>query len=388
MHIQPLAQQNQTANRILLVDDEPGSLRLLQDLLQRQEYDVIAIESARDALIQIEQLPPDLVILDIVSPEINGSAVTRQIRQNAKLPFIPILLITTHDDGVVQGLGSGATNVVPKSIDPAEFLARVQNLLSLKHSIDKKLRLYQTQKEFVAYLAHDLRTPLLATVQLLRQIQQGACGVTLSGIHPPLEQIIRINQSLLDMIETLLEVHQYETGRKELAAFPIDLRELSQEVVAELNPLATSKSLELRLALIEGDDQTTPSCVVVKGDRLELRRLLTNLISNAIRFTDAGSVEVYLRPTFSLDSSNTHWITLEVEDTGVGMDLEEQATLFEQFQQGRARREGQGLGLYLSRQIVEAHQGTIEVRSVLDQGTVITIRLPAYTDSSSRSASI
>jgi two-component system, sensor histidine kinase and response regulator len=377
MHIQPSTQPNQSSNRILLVNDIPSSSRLLQNLLQQEGFSVIAVESS-DVLIQIEQSPPDLVIVDIESSEMDKYAVTRQIHQNAKLSFIPILLIAEHDYGVIRGLGAGATTVVSKSIDPAELLARVQSFISLKRSIDKKFRSYQKQKEFVAYLAHDLRTPLLATVQLLQQIQQGTCGVTLSGIHPPLEQLISINQNLLDMVETLLEVHQYETGRKELAVFPIDLRELSQEVVAELNSLANSKGLELRLALIEGDDRTASSSVVVRGDRLELRRLLTNLVSNALRFTDAGSVEVRLTPDLPVDSFSTHWVTLEVEDTGVGMDLEAQATLFEQFQQGRSRREGQGLGLYLSRQIVEAHQGTIEVQSVLHQGTVITVRLPAH----------
>jgi two-component system, sensor histidine kinase and response regulator len=378
MHIQPSTQPNQASNRILLVNDVPSSSRLLQKLLQQEGFRVIAVESSRDVLIQIEQSPPDLVIVNIESSEMDRYAVTRQIHQNTKLSFIPILLIAEHDYGVIRGLGAGVTTVVSKSIDPAELLARVQSFISLKRSIDKKFGAYQKQKEFVAYLAHDLRTPLLATVQLLQQIQQGTCGVTLSGIQPPLEQLISINQNLLDMVETLLEVHQYETGRKELAVFPVDLRELSREVVAELNSLANSKGLELRLAFIEGDDRTTLSSVVVRGDRLELRRLLTNLVNNAIRFTDRGTIEVRLTPSTSPDSSIARWITLEVKDTGIGIDLEEQATLFEQFRQGRTRREGQGLGLYLSRQIVEAHQGTIEVQSALNQGTIITVRLPAY----------
>ena len=119
------------------------------------------------------------------------------------------------------------------------------------------------------------------------------------------------------------------------------------------------------------------------GDRLELHRLFTNLIGNAIKFTDAGSVTIRLIPDYRLlqrllAQINNPFPTLmiEIKDTGQGIPTEEQATLFERFRQGSHKRSGSGLGLYLSRRIVEAHKGTIEVKSELGKGSVFLVRLP------------
>ncbi|WP_369750688.1 sensor histidine kinase [Anabaena sp. PCC 7108] len=112
-----------------------------------------------------------------------------------------------------------------------------------------------------------------------------------------------------------------------------------------------------------------PSAVKVRGDRIELHRLLINLVGNAIRFTDAGSVEIRLSSTFQ-------GVTIEVEDTGIGISRSEKSLLFERFRQGKHQRPGNGIGLYLSRQIVEAHQGNISVSSTVGKGSIFTVHLP------------
>lgn len=184
-----------------------------------------------------------------------------------------------------------------------------------------------------------------------------------------LEQMAQSNQTLLSMVDTLLEVYQYEAGGKTLDFFVVDLWELCQQVVQELMPLADVKHLTLKAVLTKG---TEASLVRVKGDRLELRRLITNLVGNAICFSDAGSVEVRL-------NSTVQGVTIEVEDTGIGMNPEEQLLLFDRFRQGKHQRRGNGLGLYLSRQIVEAHQGNISVSSTVGKGSIFTVYLPVQT---------
>lgn len=145
-----------------------------------------------------------------------------------------------------------------------------------------------------------------------------------------LEQMAQSNQTLLSMVDTLLEVYQYEAGGKTLDFFVVDLWELCQQVVQELMPLSDVKHLTLKAVLTKG---TEASLVRVKGDRLELRRLLTNLVGNAIRFSDAGSVEVRL-------NSTVQGVKIEVEDTGIGMNPEEQLLLFDRFRQGKHQRRG------------------------------------------------
>ncbi len=360
-------QRNQ---RILLVDDSADSLRLLQVTLKLKGYNVIIADSGAEALVKIAEYPPDLVLLDVVMPDMDGYEVTRQIKHNSNLPFIPILLVTgSEKSSVVKGLDAGADEFICKPVDKKELLARVRALLRLKHSMDEQLFLSQRREDFVTRLTHDLRTPLIAADQFLKLLQRGVFGNTLSAMRESLEQMAQSNQTLLSMVDTLLEVYQYEAGGKTLDFFVVDLWELCQQVVQELMPLADVKHLTLKAVLTKG---TEASLVRVKGDRLELRRLLTNLVGNAIRFCDAGSVEVRL-------NSTVQGVTIEVEDTGIGMNPEEQLLLFDRFRQGKHQRRGNGLGLYLSRQIVEAHQGNISVSSTVGKGSIFTVYLPVQT---------
>ncbi|OYE03838.1 hybrid sensor histidine kinase/response regulator [Nostoc sp. 'Peltigera membranacea cyanobiont' 232] len=360
-------QRNQ---RILLVDDSADSLRLLQVTLKLKGYNVIIADSGAEALVKIAESPPDLVLLDVVMPDMDGYEVTRQIKHNSNLPFIPILLVTgSEKSSVVKGLDAGADEFICKPVDKKELLARVRALLRLKHSMDEQLFLIQRREDFVTRLTHDLRTPLIAADQFLKLLQRGVFGNTLSAMRESLEQMAQSNQTLLSMVDTLLEVYQYEAGGKTLDFFVVDLWELCQQVVQELMPLANVKQLTLKAALTE---DTEASLARVRGDRLELRRLLTNLVGNAIRFSDAGSVEIRL-------NSTVQGVTIEVEDTGIGMNPEEQLLLFDRFRQGKHQRRGNGLGLYLSRQIVEAHQGNISVSSTVGKGSIFTVYLPVQT---------
>ncbi|MBN3907744.1 MAG: hybrid sensor histidine kinase/response regulator, partial [Nostoc sp. NMS1] len=327
-------QRNQ---KILLVDDSADSLRLLQVTLKLKGYNVIIADSGAEALVKIAESPPDLVLLDVVMPDMDGYEVTRQIKHNSNLPFIPILLVTgSEKSSVVKGLDAGADEFICKPVDKKELLARVRALLRLKHSMDEQLFLSQRREDFVTRLTHDLRTPLIAADQFLKLLQRGVFGNTLSAMRESLEQMAQSNQTLLSMVDTLLEVYQYEAGGKTLDFFVVDLWELCQQVVQELMPLADVKHLTLKAVLTK---DTEASLVRVRGDRLELRRLLTNLVGNAIRFSDAGSVEVRL-------NSTVQGVTIEVEDTGIGMNPEEQLLLFDRFRQGKHQRRGNGLGLY------------------------------------------
>lgn len=206
--------------------------------------------------------------------------------------------------------------------------------------------------------------------------QQGALGELSPTMQEAIATMARSNQNLLQMVNTLLEVYRFEAGRKNLIFLPVDLQELLLEVAKELTPLAKENGLSLQLDF--GEHEALSKAM---GDRLELHRLFTNLVGNAIKFTDAGSVTIRLKPTSapattSMNEQSGSYITIEVEDTGPGIPVEEQAALFERFRQGSHKCSGSGLGLYLSRRIVEAHQGTIQVNSKLGLGSTFVVRLP------------
>ena len=173
-------QENHTADRILAVDDMPDNLILVQALLESEGYEVKLVADGKSALKEIEELPPSLILLDVMMPDIDGYEVTRRIRNNPDNSYIPILLITAFDDAsVVEGLDAGADDFIRKPFDTDELLARVRSLLRLKHSIDAQNQMARQREDFVSRLTHDLRTPLVASDRMLNLfLQETFCKIS------------------------------------------------------------------------------------------------------------------------------------------------------------------------------------------------------------------
>jgi len=354
-------------DHILVVDDSPDNCFLIESILAGEGYKITVADSGTLALAEIAKSPPDLVLLDVMMPEMDGYEVTRRLRQNHDLPFMPILLITAFDHAsLAEGLDLGADDFIRKPFDLDELLARVRSLLRLKHSVDERDHIARQREDFVSRLTHDLRTPLVAADRMLHLLQEGAFGPVPSAMNEPLDTMIGSNQHLLKMVNQLLDVYRYEASRKTLAFSPIILPDLIAEIGAELAPLAMDKGLDMKLNLTDNTDCEGK----VLGDALELHRAFTNLIGNAIKFTDTGFVEIRSH------TIPTHYLTVEIQDTGPGISTQEQAILFERFRTGNHTRAGSGLGLYLSRQILEAHKGTLEIQSQVGAGSLFTVRLP------------
>jgi two-component system sensor histidine kinase/response regulator len=365
-------------DRILSVDDTKDNLILVEAILEYEGYDIDSVANGEAALKNVVEFPPDLIILDVMMPGINGYEVTRRIRNNPEINYIPILLLTAFDESsVVEGLDAGADDFIRKPFDTEELLARVRSLLRLKHSIDEQRKMTLQREDFVSRLTHDLRTPLVAADRMLHFfLQEVFCAIS-PEMKQAINMMIRSNQNLLEMVNTLLEVYRFEAGKKSLNYESCDLTQIATEVVGELSPLAVEKNLILKLDTHELN-QTGNNGGIVNGDRLELRRVFNNLIANAIKFTDTGSIEVRIFQTLS-PTNHPSQIIIEVQDTGYGIAAEDQGTIFERFRQGRNKRSGSGLGLHLSQCIVEAHGGKIELSSELGKGSTFTVRLPKIT---------
>lgn len=367
--------ENNKIYRILAVDDTRDNLILVQAILESEGYEIDLASDGIKALRQVEKSPPDLILLDVMMPGMDGYEVTRRIRNNPAISYIPILLITAfHESSVVEGLDAGADDFIRKPFDTDELLARVRSLLRLKHSLDEQQKMTRQREDFVSRLTHDLRTPLVAADRMLSLFEME----TFCKISPEMKQaitvMIRSNQNLMEMVNTLLEVYRFEAGKKTLNWEVCDLREISEEVVSELSPLTNEKGLTLTIDTSKLDP-LSKNAGIIMGDRLELRRVLNNLIANAIKFTDTGGITIRIFET-SLPPENQDSVTIEVQDTGYGIAAEDQATIFERFRQGKNKRSGSGLGLHLSHRIVEGHAGTIQVASQVGKGTLFTVQLP------------
>lgn len=365
-------QDSQIVDRILAVDDIPDNLFLVQALLESEGYEVKLVTDGETALKEVELLPPSLILLDVMMPEIDGYEVTRRIRKIADNNYIPILLVTAFDDAsVVEGLDAGADDFIRKPFDTDELLARVRSLLRLKHSIDAQNKMARQREDFVSRLTHDLRTPLVAADRMLNLfLQETFCKIS-PEMKKAVAAMVRSNNNLLEMVNTLLEVSRIEAGKKDLNFESCNVHFIVEEVVQELSPLAEERDLSIEFKtsfLPKNQDVAT-----VNGDKLELRRVVSNLIGNAIKFTDEGKIDVRLS---EFNDKNQSWIKLEVEDTGYGISEEDKKTIFERFRSGKNKRSGSGLGLHLSKWITQTHNGKLEFSSELGKGSLFTVILP------------
>ncbi|MFN3927458.1 MAG: sensor histidine kinase [Pseudanabaenaceae cyanobacterium] len=350
-------------DRILVVDDVPDNLLLVRSILEDEGYEVITATQGQLAITLVTEQQPDLLLLDVMMPDMDGYEVTKAIRSIPDLPFIPILLITAYDRAnAVKGLDLGADEFIRKPIEAEELLARVRSLLRLKHSIAERDRTAKERQDLVSRLTHDLRTPLVAADRMLELLQGGALGELSAPVKEALAIMARSNRQLLEMVNQLLEVYRYEAGSKILNYQPLNLGVLVQEVAQELSPIAHSKALSLQVYVPQSE-------IMVKGDRLELKRVFNNLVGNALKFTERGSVTI--RVETDAQHSYTHII-----DTGIGIKESDIPLVFQRFRQGSHHKQGSGLGLYLSKHIIEAHQGKIRVHSEYGKGSIFTVTLP------------
>ena len=376
--------------KILAVDDIPDNLLVLESILAAVEgYSVTCLEDGASAIEHVLKSPPDLILLDVMMPGLDGYEVTRRIRENSKLPYIPILLVTAHDQSSLsEGLDAGADDFIRKPFDINELMARVRSLLRLKHSMDEQSAMIRQRDDFVARLTHDLRTPLVAANRMLDLTLQGVFGKPTEEMTEAIGSVITNNSHLLNMTNTLLQVYRHEAGQKKLVRSPLSIYVLTKEVVQELKPLADEKKLELSLDTRPPLSATDPKAeekakasYKTEGDHIELRRLLTNLLGNAIKFTDIGSILVHL--SINTDTCeaipSAEAIEVSITDTGPGIPPDAQEQIFEWFQQGDHMRAGSGLGLHLAKRIAEMHEGTLTLDSEVGRGSTFTLALPRLT---------
>jgi two-component system, sensor histidine kinase and response regulator len=364
---------------ILAVDDVPDNLFILESILgEVDSYALECVNNGHAALNYVVSSPPDLILLDVMMPGLDGYEVTRRIRQSRDLPYIPILLVTAHDQpSLADGLDSGADDFIRKPFDIDELMARVRSLLRLKHSIDEQTEMIRQRDDFVARLTHDLRTPLVAANRMLSLCLQDVFGPAPDDMKEAISSVIDNNENLLQMTNTLLQVYRHEAGHKKLVKSSFSIYDLAKEVVQELKPLADEKALALSLEAHPSVNASTDDAQLYQtvGDHIELRRLLTNLLGNAIKFTDAGSIWVQLS-IHAASADADEMIAIAIKDTGSGIDAETQSHIFDWFYQGDHMRAGSGLGLHLSKRIAEMHQGTLTLQSEVGKGSTFTLSLP------------
>jgi signal transduction histidine kinase len=381
---------------ILIVDDNPDNVMLLEAMLHSRGYATAAAGSGAGALAQVAAAPPALVLLDVMMPGLDGYEVARRIKSDPTLPFIPIILITAKQDmrDKVYALEQGADDFLSKPVHRAELLARVQALLRLKQAHDdlqsrhadlralnERLQTSEREhEELVQMITHDLRSPLTALQGALELMNDGSLG----PITERQRQFVRIglqnSKTIGRMISDMLDVYRMEAGHIELALEPRDLARIAKEVSEQMEAAV----LERGLALINSVPAGLPR---VRADRDRLQHVLLNLITNAIKYTVRGQITLSAAAGGPLPDGMTMpdpYIIVAVTDTGPGIPDAARAQIFEKFYrvpQGshdpRPRPIGTGLGLAFCKQTIRAHGGEIWVEpGEAGQGSRFAFTLP------------
>ncbi len=352
--------------RILVVDDDPMAALLLTEVLEGT-CNLTLASSGEEALRVAEREPPDLVLLDVLMPDLDGFETCRRIRACPRLAHVKVLLVSgmNRPEERLQGYEAGADDFVTKPFESAELLAKVRVYLRLK----KAEELERLKTAFLANMSHEIRTPLNAV-----------CGITELVLESQLtdeqrEHLQAVSQSarsLLGILDEILDWSKIEAGRVVLETLPIDLRELLADTVRSLSVQSDAKSLELVL------DVAPDVPAIVKTDPTRLRQIVTNLLGNAIKFTASGEVVVTVAATATAPGRSD--VRIAVRDTGIGIDPAHQGQLFQSFHQADSsmtrRFGGTGLGLAISRRLAECMGGSLVLDSAIGRGSTFTVTLP------------
>jgi len=402
--------------KILVVDDNPQNLRILYTLLSNKGFDVRPVLNAEQALLCLTNVSlPDLILLDIKMPEMNGFQLCEQLKSENKTRNIPIIFISAMSDvdDILQGFSVGGADYITKPFHEAEVLARVNTQIALRNQQiqlevknakleDEISRRKQTEKElrkakeeadranqsksiFLSNISHELRTPLNSIIGFANLL---AKDTVRNDDHLEFSQIIeRSGQSLLTLINELLDIEKIEAGKVELIQKDFCLSELLNELTALMRITADAKHIELILEM----DEKLPSYVYADPDRLS--QVLLNLVNNAIKFTEKGTVTLRVFTFQTCEDTLKKFTTIiaphepvhhqeliafEIEDTGIGIAEEHYENIFQPFGQTGSqgyRLQGTGLGLHICTKWIEKMNGHLHLYSQPGKGSIFRVDL-------------
>ena len=368
---------------ILVVDDAPDDLKLLSVLL-KESYRIKIANGGEKALAIARSEPPDLILLDILMPGIDGFEVCRLLKQDARLKDIPVVFISALDDvwDKVKAFRIGGADYVTKPFQAEEVQARVDYQIELRRLRSQledrnrvledayaKLReLDQLKASFTAMMVHDLRSPLTG-IQAILDLQEDQ-----GRVRPELVQRCRhALQDVLAMLNDLMELFRSEARDIPLNLQRTAAKALLEETLAGFLPGAEARGIALSLACPEGLPE-------IEVDVQKASRILSNLVDNALKFTPPGGrilVESCRVDGGGVDRG-VQWLSVSVTDTGRGISPDLLPYIFDPYRQASKHDAGLGFGLGLAivKRLMAAHRGRVTVSSQIGVGTSFTLLFP------------
>jgi two-component system, sensor histidine kinase and response regulator len=386
-----MEQTKQFLADILIVDDIPANIQLLSQLLIENGYKVRKLISGERALKAVELQAPDLILLDIKMPGMDGYEVCRQLKASEATCDIPIIFISALDDvfDKVKGFEAGGADYIIKPFEPVEVLGRVSAQLKMQ-GLQQQLRCANVQlaaqnvqlsqeiqerqqaeanlRMLLHAVSHDLRSPLSGMSLLLRScLKDAASNIAID--RRTVEVMVQSCSRQLQLIESVTATQQFDVKSASLAMKPLSLPALVKNILIERLPILNQNRVKVKQLFVA-------DLPLVHADAQQLWRVFGNLIDNAVKYNQSGFI-------LTVEAKKEgEMVRCTVADNGAGISPQQCARLFEPYTRGVgvSLRQGLGLGLYICRQIVEAHGGEIGVDSELGKGARLWLTLPKFED--------
>lgn len=357
---------------VLVVDDIEASRRELCALVERLGHEALGAAGGDAALDLVHERRPDIVLLDLLMPDVDGFEVTRRLRVNNLHRWLPVIVTSSlqGDEHFIHALEGGADDFLVRPVNPALLGAKLRHY---QRVLAEQRRIDRMKDEFLAAVSHEMRTPLTSVLGALGLLASGAAGTLPEAARPLAEAAQRNGQRLSQLIDDILDLTKLEGDRLLVHASPVAMAALVREACAANRAYGQRGGVA-----IAQDIDPLAEGLVLELDPNRFLQVMANLLSNAVKHSPSGAtVEVSLRRTPGS-------LAVRVHDHGPGIDPAFRPRLFQKFEQAdssdRRAIGGTGLGLYLSRMLVERMGGRIDVESPAGGGTVFVVEFPLARD--------
>lgn len=378
---------NPADSLILIVDDTPANLRLLSHVLSKKGYNHLEASNGKEAVQLAKEHEPDLILLDIMMPDMNGYEVINEIKSDELIQDTPIIFLSslTDTDDKVEGFKSGGVDYITKPFQKEETLARINTHLKIRF-LQKQLnerikvlrqreielsRLNQKKDDLVRMVSHDIKNPLTGIIGLVKLMRESD-KISAEEQKQMLSVVEESGSNLLNMVREVLDRESKKTEPETLDYSAVQVSELLDRVISMNKAKSVVKEISLSY-------NVHPKKLEAVIDQNKIEIAVNNLVANALKYTPSKG-EIHVKA-----SLNDDHLQFEVKDTGIGIPKKMQSDLFKDpvkhSREGTSGEVGTGLGLDIVQLYVELHGGEIWVESELDKGTKFFIKIPQNKES-------
>lgn len=359
---------------ILIVDDIAQNIQIVANILKQEGYKIRFAKNGKSALEHAKNKPLDLILLDIMMPEMNGYEVCEKLKQQEATKEIPVIFLTALDEAVdiAKGFEVGGIDYITKPFNQLELLARVETHIKLKKKEIALSETNATKDKFLSIITHDLKNPFNTLLGFSKLLLKNHNKYDETKREHLIQLIYESSKRGNELLQNLIHWSHSQTGRLKFNPIVLNLQNIVDSVIYELKTTAEKKKIQITPKI--------DNCIYVIADEPSTKTILRNLLSNAIKFTHKkGEIEI---TSTQISQNQTKYIEIAVTDNGVGISATNQKKLFNLKEQhstlGTEDETGTGLGLILCQEFTKQNNGTIYVESAPEKGSRFAFTLPAF----------